>query len=211
MIIIYLKLSNRLSKSQSGILVNKIFDHIPYFISADNITIKQRNTKQFIQIKKQSPADILNFKAELSHADFDNRLDQHINSDPNNNYNLLEKTMTDAMNKYMPTKTIKFNKHKHKKTHWITRGIVKSIKYRDQLYQKLKETDQNSVEHQIIALNLKTYNKILKNNIRLAKMNYYISCFEKCKHNIKKTWETINDVMNRERKSELPESFNING
>ena len=119
--------------------------------------------------------------------------------------------MTDAMNKCMPTKTIKLNKHKHKKTLWITRGIVKSIKYRDQLYQKLKKTDQNSVEHQIIALNLKTYNKILKNNIRLAKMNYYTSCFEKCKHDIKKTWETINDVMNRERKSELPESFNING
>ena len=71
--------------------------------------------------------------------------------------------MTDAMNKCMPTKTIKFNKHKHKKTLWITRGIVKSIKYRDQLYQKIKKTDQNSVEHQIIALNLKTYNKILKN------------------------------------------------
>ena len=42
-------------------------------------------------------------------------------------------------------------------------------------------------------------------------MNYYTSCFKKCKHDIKKTWETINDVMNRERKSELPESFNING
>ena len=108
------KLSNRLSKSQSGILVNK--NHLPYFISVDNIIIKQRNTKQFIQIKKQSPADVLNCKAELSHADFNNRLDQNINSDPNNNYNLLEKTMTDAMNKCMPTKTIKFNKHKHKKT-----------------------------------------------------------------------------------------------
>ena len=112
--------------------------------------------------------------------------------------------MTDAMNKCMPTKTIKLNKHKHKKTLWITRGIVKSIKYGYQLYQKL------SVEHQIIALNLKTYNKILKNIIRLAKMNYYTSCFEKCKHDIKKTWKTINDVMNRERKSVLPESFNIN-
>ena len=98
----------------------------------------------------------------MSHANFDSKLDLRIDADPNINYDILELTITDAANKHLPTKTSKVNKHKHKKSNWITYGIIKSIKFRDRLYMKLKKTATNTASHDTISTNLKTYNKILK-------------------------------------------------
>ena len=33
-------------------------------------------------------------------------------------------------------KSVKFNKYTHSKSKWITKGILKSIKYKDNLYKK---------------------------------------------------------------------------
>ena len=69
----------------------------------------------------------------------------------------------------MPLRTIKLNKHKHKKSLWVTNGIIKSIKKRDKLYAKLKTTTQGSSEYDIHKTNLKTYNRILRQSIKSAK------------------------------------------
>ena len=51
------------------------------------------------------------------------------NSDRNNNYEILENTVTDVMSKHPPIKTVMYNKHKHKhkKSVWITEGFIKSM------------------------------------------------------------------------------------
>ncbi len=41
-------------------------------------------------------------------------------------------------NKHMPSKLVKYRKYKHKKSKWITQGIIKSIHYRDNLYKNTK-------------------------------------------------------------------------
>ena len=96
----------------------------------------------------------------------------------------------------MPLRKVKYNKHKHKKTKWISFGIIKSIKYRDNLYKLLKSTPQNSVEYPIRKQNLNVYNKLLKKLIHTAKENYYGREFEKYKSSTKKTWNTINEIIN---------------
>ena len=88
-----------------------------------------------------------------------------------------------AKDKHMPYKTVKFNKYKHKKSTWITLAILKSIRYRDKLRNKLK----------LMA--------VLKKCIRAAKQMHYKSCFNKFKHNIRKTWDTINNILSRSNKS----------
>ena len=60
--------------------------------------------------------------------------------------------------KTLPVRLIKFDKYKHKVNKWITKGITKSNKYKDQLYKVLKGTAQSDVRKQ----NLSLYNKILK-------------------------------------------------
>ena len=132
-------------------------------------------------------------------------------ADTNINYDILELTITDAANNHPPTKTIKVNKHKHKKSKWITYGIIKSIKFRHRLYMKLKKTAANTLAHDAVSINIKIYNKILKTSIRVAKGNFYHARFELCKHDIKKTWATINDIIKRDNKEEISECFLLDG
>ena len=120
------------------------------------------------------------FKEEISRTNLLTNFDLSIDADPNRNYDILEHTIKSAINKHLPTKTIKFNKHKHKNSNWITKGIIiKSIKYRDMLYRQLKKTNPYCQQHEVMIINLHTYNNILKHSIRKAKANYYYSRFEK--------------------------------
>jgi len=111
----------------------------------------------------------------------------------------------------MPVKTVKYHKHKHKKSKWITQGIMKSIKYRDRLYADLQMTDRNDASYIGKKTNLTTYNRMLKQNIRLAKKQYYNSCFQKFRDDVKKTWSSINEIMNRtKKKKDFPKQFLVN-
>ena len=90
-----------------------------------------------------------------------------------------------------PVKWVKFNKYKHKKSSWITQGLLNSIKYRDKLYKRLKLTDPNSANDDTININLKTYNGILKTSIRAAKQTYFELRFIRFKNDIKNTWKLL--------------------
>ena len=70
------------------------------------------------------------------------KLTSNLRANPNENYNVLT-TISKEMEKSMPTKLVKFNKKKHKKSKWITQGILNSITYRDKMYNKLKDTPKN--------------------------------------------------------------------
>ena len=109
----------------------------------------------------------------------------------------------------MPLRNVKFHKYKHKKTQWITKGIIKSIKFRDQLYKSLKESPRNSINFFNIKYNLTVYNRILKRSIREAKRNYYNSKFEKYKNDSKNTWATINNVLNKPSSKTFPEYITV--
>ena len=52
----------------------------------------------------------------------------------------------------------------------------------------------------------------MKRSIHTAKKQYYNSCFDKYKNNIKQTWSTINNILNKNnKKHKLPDLLNING
>ena len=97
-----------------------------------------------------------------------------------------------ARKKHMMGKFVKFNKYKHKKSKWITYGILKSIRFSDKLYNKLKLTNPVLREYEILYTNLQTYNKILKRSIREAKQLFLESTFNRYKSDIRNTWKTIN-------------------
>ena len=56
----------------------------------------------------------------------------------------------------MPNKYVKFNHYKHKKSEWVTYGIIKSIKYKDKLYKLLKLLPLNSHAYNCAKQNLIT-------------------------------------------------------
>ena len=113
----------------------------------------------------------------------------------------------------MPCKLIKFNKYKHKKSKWIPQRLLKSIRSRDKLYARLKRLQPNTIEHNTLLINLRTYNNILKRSIRTAKTLYVEITFQKFKYDIRNTWKTLNDILSRNKaKDPLPTKLrgNIN-
>jgi hypothetical protein len=188
---VYVKLSNDLSDTTAGILTHQISDHQPYFISLDYI--KTNNTrvpgKRQIQLLPNDRATIANLKCEIRNAEILNKLDKSTAADPNNNYDLMNDCILKAIDKHLQTKTVNYNKHRHKKEQWMTTGILNSIKHRDKLYTKLHNTPNNSHEYENTKINLQTYNRILKQNIRNAKKIYFQQCFNRYKNDIKKDME----------------------
>ena len=95
------------------------------------------------------------------------------------------------------TKIVKFNRYKHKINDWMTKDILNSIKYRDNLYKKFLLSKSNSIEKENYKFNLRLYNSLLKKEIRKAKTHFYFTEFDKHKNNIKKTWDTIKIILNK--------------
>ena len=66
------------------------------------------------------------------------KLNQNLSHDPYNNNKIITDALGKANCKHMHYKLVKFKKHKHKHSQWITNSILKSIKYRDNLCNQFK-------------------------------------------------------------------------
>ena len=77
------------------------------------------------------------------------------------------------------------------------------MKFRDKLYKKMK-TAKSDNEYNIHNQNLKTYNILLRKIIREAKINFYNNKFETYKYNIKKSWEVLKSILNRNKNKHYP-------
>lgn len=86
---------------------------------------------------------------------------------------------------------------------WITPGLIRSMKKKDELYKiwkkSLKKKNLSCDSSLELYENYKSYRKSLKELIKLAKQNYYFSQFDKHKDNKKKTWEIINRLRGKDR------------
>ena len=199
--------SEKLTRASSGILIDKFSDHQPYFISieGDNSYITQ---PKYITVSNQSPENIKKFKNELISADILGNIDQNPEADPQINYDTMSSIIETKKDKCLPCKNIKFNSRKHKKNSWISHGILKSIKFRNELYKKMRKSDPNTIEYNILSTNLNTYNRILKRSIRIAKRRHYQNIFNIYSGNVKKTWSMINDILHKNKQNtRLPVYF----
>ena len=204
------KISNNFSNTTAGICTQKLSDHQPYFICLDYLNISHKLCK-YVKISKCSNESITKFIDFLTNQDLIAQLQSNTSQNPNDLYGIFNKILQLGIKDYIPTKTVKFHKHKHCNNRWITNGIVRSIKYRDKLYYRLKKTEANSDAYVQLKLTLSTYNKILKKAIKNAKILYYKNQFNKYRNNIKQTWKIINGVINKSHeKSPFSEYFLIN-
>ena len=89
----------------------------------------------------------------------------------------------------------------------MTAGILQFIEFRDDLYKKLIKTDPNASEYSTLDNNLRLYKTILRKNIRLAKANYYVNRLEQHKSDMRRTWSTINDILNKNRQKKLTPNY----
>lgn len=207
----FVKVSNDYSLTTARVLLNSISDHLPYFISLDYLN-SDKSSKKFIKIFSSSPEDFIKFRIDLKSAEVVDNFRNIYKDNPNDSYYHFDSILSKYLAKSFPCKLVRFNKYKHKKSKWITNGIIKSIRYRDKLYVKLKSLSPEHQQYQAALINFKTYNKILQKTIRLAKKQYFANCFLKFKSDIKKTWLTINNLINKsKRTNNFPKEFLVDG
>ena len=207
---LFCKLTKTILESRAGILIKQFSDHQPYFIFMDTTQNKQLNPKT-TKIHMETNEALLKVKHDIHAADIYSKMDKSPNADTNSNYNLIDQIIETTKNKHIQTKVVKFHKYRHKKSNWITKGILRSIKYRDKLYKQLKMLDPDCAQYTTSCTNLKTYNVILKKNIREAKRLHYVQLFDKYKFNAANTWKAINEIISRHKSStQFPTYFKQN-
>lgn len=73
---------------------------------------------------------------------------------------------------------------------WVTPGLLRCIKNRDRLHQKLKKDSENV----ILRITYLRYRNTCNKTLKKLKNNYFRSQMQKYKLNIRKQWECIKDL-----------------
>ena len=188
---VYFKLSPQMLESMAGIIFTRISDHLPYFIS---VPIENRTplckTEKYV---KQHVCNRNTYGAllgEFMSSNITAMLDTNPYGKPNRNFNNFHDHIMKLKERHLPVKYIKYNKYKHKRNKC-------SIKYRDNMYKVLKQTDPTSSPYEEAKSGLQCYNKILKKAIQEAKVNYYENIFNTFKGDARKMSKAISEIISR--------------
>ena len=92
----------------------------------------------------------------------------------------------------------------------MTNELLTLINRKNYLYREWKSTS-NDIEYENKKVNFKIFEKIVHNEIKLSQNRYYLNSFTAKKNDMKKTWATINETLNRHRKlNNFPLEFIVN-
>ena len=201
-------LTNNICKPHiSGILTYHVSDHFMSFCIVEGKVKRVKDTPKYIEVENITPLSISNFKGAIGNSDILSKFDLDPQADSNINYNLLSSTINKAKSLHIPKKSKKFNKRKHKKEPWMTNDLLVLINKKNDMYRNWKST-VNDEEYENKKVNFKTYDRIVSDGIQNAKHQYYFNTFISQKNNMKKTWKTIDETLNRgKNKTNFPSEF----
>ena len=202
---IFTKTSHTDIITEKGIITSDLSDHYPSFIEFKHThPHNSKNTKLLIKSRQITTTNITSFIKDLNKEDWSDVVNKENTNEKCNNFLL---TYTKLMDKNLPNKQIKFNKYKHKNSPWITKSIMKSIKYKDKLVNKINK-EKHIQKKASLTSKLKIYRNILQKVKRQAKINYWKHQFNTSNSTIKETWKNINTLLNRKRDNmNLPEQI----
>ena len=100
---IFCKLSGSVTTATSGILVNKISDHLPCFTCIDVLKQRQKIPK-YVKICTKNNAAIQAFKTEVNNKIETTCFENNLLTDPNHNYNKLDNILQNAKKEHLPEK-----------------------------------------------------------------------------------------------------------
>ena len=77
------------------------------------------------------------------------RMHQPLDTNPNDNYEIFITHFQLAKDKHLPMKSVRYQKRKHKKSKWMTTGILNSINTKEGLYKTLPKTGTNNDDYRV--------------------------------------------------------------
>ena len=201
---IFIRNNERKPNTHSGIWLGALSDHLACISYIDTYTkLPCLRSKNIITKRIIDQNGLMNFYNELVSVDMYSQCYRDMSIDPNINYNIVHSIIQNALNIHLPIRTFRFNKYKHKANSWITNGILRSLKYRDKLYAKVKSTLNLEVRERL-ACNLKSYNNILRKSIRNAKQQHYSEQFSKYSNDMKQSWNVLKSILNKTKNTKHP-------
>lgn len=197
---IYIKTSKQINIA-SGIILNDISDHLPIFMFSENC----QSTKNEPLIFEHRQLNNITYK-QISNALENIDWSSLSSSNAEDSYTKIIDNINSTIEHFAPKKLIKIPAKHVMREPWITRGILRSSKKLDRLYKIQLGKEKLTHEH-IKYINYRTQFTKIK---RKQKDIYYSNLFHQCKSNIKKTWNTLNEVLNRSNdKTSISSSFKI--
>ena len=198
-------------KSKSGILINDISDHKIIFTFQENLSYIEK-TEKYIYTEKYDEISMQQFIIELNNLNIYEHLNQNIDSSPQANYEIFSKFVKRAKDMYLPKRKVKYNKKRHMKSSWMTRGILNSINTKNMLYKIFIQADSQNIDtYNNFKLEYINYKATLRKSIRAAKRMYYLRLFTLHKNDIQKTWCLINSTITNKSKGKLHCEFDLDG
>ena len=170
----------------SGNIISDISDHFSQFCLTSSLVVKGTPDRPLARdFSKFSEKNFIHELSRIDWVDIVSRNETNIDKAFSSFYNKLNK----LINKHAPLKPISWRKIKSFSKPWITKGIRKSIKMKNKLLD---------------GGNIKLF-KIYRNKIStltsLSKKIYLHNYFLNNTNNLKRTWEGINDLINRKKKN----------
>ena len=170
----------------TGILKTDISDHFPIF----TISVKHRldSSDKEVAIRKRiiNADTIQEFRDILSEVDWGNL---YSISNPNDAYEYFLKVLSGICDLAFPLKTFSV-KRKTLQNPWKTKGLLKSSKRKQKLYEKYvkKRIPRNENIY-------KAYKSLFESLKKKSKKNYYTRRLEHYQNDIKKSWDVIKEII----------------
>ena len=183
----------------TGILYSDITDHFPVFHIDYSVSIQ----KEAMIIKKRiySEANIANFTTALNNHDWSHVLND---GDAQSSYSRFITDYISIYNSSFPLKAFKEG-YKNRKP-WLSDGIKKQIKIKNSLYRRyIKSKDPD-----LWSIYTRFRNKINGLLVK-AEKEHYSFLMEKHKNNLKKSWNIIKEVINKNKSNTKFSRFLIDG
>ena len=129
------------------------------------------------------------------------------NMDMNCAYTYFSDTLVSLIEQHAPQKTITISHKNYRREPWFTRGLQKSSSKLKKMYALTLKRDCTSQTQQKYLSYRNMYNKIKKH----AKTLHYKSLLAKYKNNIKKTWQTLNELIGNVKSHETVPTIMLMG
>ena len=181
----------------SGNILMQITDHFPQFMILKNTHVSHSKSESFKYDYSRFKED--SFVEDFNQIDFSYLENSDLNV--NNKFDRFLKDLNTLTNKHAPIKRRSRKEMKLKDKPWINNRMLKMMRIRDRILQKLKKQQTPD--------NLKLYKKFrnrVSNELKESKACYFHNYFSTNSQNMKKLWSGIKTIISH--KSSTSSSIN---
>ncbi len=172
-------------------LSHEISDHLPTVVLIDSCKTKPDSFTRKLLVRDQKHFNLDNFLIHLQNdlLKLSSRLN-YLNSE--DCWDAFENIFNNVLNEHAPLRPQSRKERKRHKKPWLTRGILKSIKTKQKLYNEVVNQKNSNITFSFY----KKFRNKLTRVIELAKKTYFKSELKHSNSDPKKLWNTINNIVN---------------